>query len=97
MALARRRHKADPSVSSRWPKSFVNAERMQLLVASEEWRYLVEDLRSHYQEQCYRLVHEVAVTGEQIALQNFERGRLAGWEWILEFEQELKEWREQGK
>jgi hypothetical protein len=32
-----------------------------------------------------------------MAEQNFERGRLAGWEWILEFEGELKEWLAQRK
>jgi hypothetical protein len=57
----------------------------------------VADLAQHHQEESYKLVHELPNTVERMAEQNFERGRLAGWEWILEFEQELKSWLQEHK
>jgi hypothetical protein len=36
-------------------------------------------------------------TVEKMAEQNFERGRLAGWEWLLGFEEDLKGWLAQHK
>jgi hypothetical protein len=96
--MARRKTDREPIQDSlRWPTSFANAERMQLLVASEAWQAVVADLRQHHQEQAFKITHEVPKTTEDVMQQNFERGRLAGWEWILEFEEELQEWREQSK
>jgi hypothetical protein len=94
--VARRKQAAEVE-SLRWPSAFASAEQAQLLVNHPAWKLLIQDLRRHHQEQSYRLVHEMPSTVEKMAEQNFERGRLAGWEWLLEFEEELREWQSQRK
>lgn len=83
--------------SLRWPSAFADEEAAQSLVNHPGWKRVIADLRAHHQEQSYRVVHEMPITLVKAAEQNFERGRLAGWEWILEFEQEFKEWLQQRK
>lgn len=93
--MARRKRQIQESL--RWPNAFANPEALQLLVAREEWKLLVKDLALLHQDLSYRLGHEIVVSMEQAAQQNFQRGQLAGIERIIEFEQELSEWREDHK
>jgi len=43
------------------------------------------------------VIHEVPDTVEKMAEQNFQRGQLSAIERVMDFEEELKAWREQTK
>ena len=49
------------------------------------------------EELSYRLAHEVVTNMDMAAEQNSLRGILNGIERVIEFEEDLKEWREQNK
>jgi len=83
--------------SYRWPSSFAAVEASQLLVSSPGWANLVADLRKLYRDLSYKLLHEVPDTTERMAVQNFDRGMLCAIERMIEFEEELKAWKEQTK
>jgi hypothetical protein len=55
------------------------------------------DLRVLRQDLTFRIVHDLKPTREGEAEQNFQRGQVAAFERLLEFEEELKEWRESHK
>jgi hypothetical protein len=57
----------------------------------------VADLRKLYRDLSYKLLHEVPDTTERMAVQNFDRGMLCAIERMIEFEEELKAWKEQTK
>ena len=96
--MARQRQVAvDSADSQRWPSAFANVEACQSLVNHPGWKLVVADLRELHQRYQYKIAHEVPLTAVKASEQNFERGRLAGWEWVMEFEEELREWKEQHK
>jgi hypothetical protein len=56
---------------------------------------VIEDLSEVSRELSNKIVHEVPLTIDDTAEQNFQRGVVSGIERILDFAEELKSWREQ--
>ena len=83
--------------SFRWPGAFSNPEACSLLADQPGWKLVVADLQALADSLQYKVVHQVPVSMEQVAQQNFERGQIAALERILEFEQELAEWKKARK
>ena len=83
--------------SLRWPNAFRDVEASASLVGQRGWLNLLADLRQLHAELNYKIVHELKPTREGEAEQNFQRGQVAILERLLEFEEELKEWRESHK
>lgn len=58
------------------------------------WANLLEDLRKMHRQLSYKLSHQFVRSMDQAVEQNFQRGQLWGLELLLEFEQEMKDWKE---
>lgn len=52
----------------------------------------MEDCKAEAEALAYKTVHTLPLTPEQVALQNFDRGRVAVFERIIEFKEELDSW-----
>ena len=83
--------------SNRWPRCFARPEECQSLVAHPAWQKLVEDLKQHREELSRKLVNNIAPSLDVMALQNADRGIIAGYERVIEFEEDLKAWIEDNK
>jgi hypothetical protein len=90
------KRKATPE-SYRWPLAFAKSEICHVGVDGDFWKLVEADLSKLHRELSHQVVHEVPHTLEQLAQQNFQRGVISGIERILEFREELKDWRETHK
>jgi len=88
-----RRTESTPE-SLRWPIAFAKLEESQSLVQQKGWLNLLADLRALHQEISRRIVHEIRPGEEGQAEQNYQRGQIGMLERLLEFEEELREWKE---
>lgn len=96
--MARRKAAERSTLESfRWPESFRDPEGSQSLVAHRGWAHLVADLTAVREQYSREILYTIPINMEQEAQLNFKRGVVSGIERILEFEEELKEWRAERK
>jgi hypothetical protein len=84
----------DQSTSARWPNFFKDVEVAELLLEEPGFRALLEDCRLRVADLSYDVVHGVASDPAVIAQQNFERGQLSIFEYLVELGEELQKWKE---
>ena len=91
-----RKDKQTPE-SLRWPKLFGNPEQGQSLFQTKGWEALLLDLKAKAEELSHKIIHEVPVSMDDAATQNFYRGKVAAYEDLLGIAEELGSWRDRLK